>query len=270
MDGKQFEVSLKFNQTAGEFLGALHQPLNEKLQAFFESDDAAKGADGFFAQVAAGVFPAEASTDELIARSPYGNTEKLKADLQEAAERGWVTLSEAGFTATEKALKFTDVLVGMLTEYTVGLENEYALDVVKIVDGLSKLVSGAEKTPFDFKPAFAFARNYEYEDKTASLLWVRRHLITLGNYRDDCHLAAWSDLGVSGIEWESLTFVWRGEAGSAAELAEKLPFRNYQEEDFSQALEKLVSQGWMEKSDEGYMLTEKGKQVREQAEAQTD
>lgn len=270
MDTAQFESVLKFSQTAGEFLGALHQPLNEKLQAFFESEDAAQGADGTFAQVAAGVYPKEASTIDLIARSPYNNPDQIAADLQGAAERGWVILSETGFTATKQALKFTEDLVGMLIEYTTGLEKEHNLDMAEIVAGLSQLVTGAEKAPFDLKPAFKFARNYEYEDKTPSLLWVRRHLITLGNYRDDCHLAAWDDLGVSGIEWESLTFVWRGEANSAAELVEKLPFRSYQEEEFAQALAKLVALGWIEKNDGGFGLTEKGKQVREQAETQTD
>ena len=120
------------------------------------------------------------------------------------------------------------------------------------------------------KPNFTFARNYEYEDKTPSLLWVRRHLITMGNYRDDCHIASWKPLDLPGNHWEAFTFIWQDQAHTAAELVEKLTFRGYKESDYAAALAKLAELGWVEKADGTYSLTEKGVKVREDAEIRTN
>ena len=265
-----YEPYLKFSQQSGAFLGAFHQPLNEKLQSFFESEDAAQGADGVFAQVAAAVHPNESSKQAMLDRSPYGNPAQFDEDLQGAADRGWITLSETGFTATDKALGFTEKLITELKSRADEAEAAVQADIPRLVALLEHLVHGAEAAPFNFKPTFTYGRNYEYEDKTPSMLWVRRHLISLGSYRDDCHISAWRELEVPGYVFETLTFLWNEEAKSAAELAEKLPFRNYQEEDYARALEKLVKRGWAEKDKEGYALTEEGKSVREEVENKTD
>ncbi|MEJ2757867.1 MAG: hypothetical protein P8046_05220 [Anaerolineales bacterium] len=123
---------------------------------------------------------------------------------------------------------------------------------------------------FSEKPNFTFARNFEYEDKTPSLLWVRRHLITLGAYRDDSHIAAWKPYELPGHVWETFTFVWQDEAHTPAELAEKLPFRGYTEEDYTQALAQLVERGWLEAAGDRYTLTEEGRKQRQLAEDKTN
>lgn len=264
------EPYLKFSQQSGAFLGAFHQPLNEKLQSFFESEDAAQGADGLFAQVAAAVHPQESSKQAMLDRSPYGNPAQLEKDLKDAAARGWITLSESGFTATDKALAFTEKLITELKVRAEEAEAAVQADIPELVAVLERVVNGAEAASFDFKPFFTYGRNYEYEDKTPSMLWVRRHLISLGSYRDDCHISAWRELEVPGYVFESLTFLWNDEAKTAAELAENLSFRSYQEGDYAEALEMLVELGWAEKAEEGYALTEEGKSVRQAVENKTD
>ena len=270
MSDDKFEPTQKFMQQSNAFMGVFHQPLNEKLQSFFESEEAAQGADGMYAQVATGAAPKEASIKDFLDRGPYGNPKQVKEGLKESAERGWITLSETGFSATDKAHQFTDKLVGMLVEYSAEVEAAVEADIPLLVGYLTRLVEGATAAPFDFKPAFTFGRNYEYEDKTPSMLWVRRHLISLGSYRDDCHQVAWRELDLPGYVFETLTFLWNGEAKTAAELAEKLPFRSYTEEDYAKALEKLAKLGWAEEGEEGYTLTEKGKSVRDEVETKTD
>ena len=49
-----------------------------------------------------------------------------------------------------------------------------------------------------------------------------------------------------------------------------MSFRNYTEEDYAKALDKLVEFAWVEKGEEGYALTEEGKSVREEVETRTD
>ncbi|MGD2026176.1 MAG: hypothetical protein PVI99_00050 [Anaerolineales bacterium] len=271
MPGDPFTLYLNFIDTANAFSGALHQPLQQELESFFEREDAAKGADGLYAQVAVGASPDEVNFKELLDRNPYSNPQKIKSDLKAADERGWITLTDTGFSATQKAGKFTDELVGILVEYAAMREADLEVDIPRIVSLLGRLVESAQTTDvFSNKPSFTFARNYEYEDKTPSLLWVRRHLITMGNYRDDCHIASWKSLDLPGYHWEAFTFIWQDQAHTATELAEKLTFRGYDENDYATALAKLAELGWVEEADGAFTLTEKGVAVREDAETRTN
>jgi DNA-binding MarR family transcriptional regulator len=94
--------------------------------------------------------------------------------------------------------------------------------------------------------------------------------MSLNSYRDDCHMAAWSEIDVSGYVWETLTFIWQGHANTAAELAEKLPYRSYEASDYASALEKLAMLGWIEADGDGYKLTEEGRTLREDVETNTN
>ena len=90
MSNSKYEPTMQFNRSAGAFLGAFHKPINEELGAFFEKNEANEGADGMFAQLAAGVYPEEASFADLQQRAPYGNPIQLKTVYKEAVERGWI------------------------------------------------------------------------------------------------------------------------------------------------------------------------------------
>ena len=107
------------------------------------------------------------------------------------------------------------------------------------------------------------------EDASASVL-TDQYLTDLIRFRDDVHLAAWKPYHVSGHVWEALTFVWRGEAGTAEELVEKLPYRSHTVEDYQEALRDLVTRGWVIEESGTYSLTAVGTQVREDAEAATN
>lgn len=97
-----------------------------------------------------------------------------------------------------------------------------------------------------------------------------QYITDLYSFRDDAHMAAWKPCGVSGKTWETLSFIWEGRARTAQELAEKLPFRAYTQEDYAQSLAELVKLGWIEPTAEGYQITEKGRALRQEAEDATD
>jgi hypothetical protein len=92
----------------------------------------------------------------------------------------------------------------------------------------------------------------------------------LNAYRDDAHLAAWQELDVDGREWETVTYVWRGEGRAAAELAEKLAFRGYSDADYQAALIDLVERGWLKREGEEFRLNDAGYAARQAAEEKTD
>jgi DNA-binding MarR family transcriptional regulator len=99
---------------------------------------------------------------------------------------------------------------------------------------------------------------------------ARRHMLDLLSYRDDAHVAAWQPYGVSGQEWEAFTMVWQGDATTAAALAEKLPYRRYDEAAYQEALQNLVARGWIAEENGEYAVTEKGNKLRQKAEDATD
>ena len=104
----------------------------------------------------------------------------------------------------------------------------------------------------------------------APLAKIDQHLDDLNAFRDDAHLAAWRPYDVGGQAWEALTFIWRGEARTAEELAEKLPFRGHSATVYAGALANLASRGWVEETPKGYQVTEKGRALRQQAEDATN
>ena len=96
-------------------------------------------------------------------------------------------------------------------------------------------------------------------------------MLDLFAFRDDAHIAAWRPYGTSGQVWEALTYVWRGEASTAAELAEKVgDYRRYDEEAYAAALQELVDQGWIVEEEGAYVATEAGRRLRQAAEDTTD
>ncbi len=107
------------------------------------------------------------------------------------------------------------------------------------------------------------------EDAPASAK-TDQYLTDLLRYRDDAHIAAWKPYNVSGHAWEALTFVWRDEVSTAEELAERLSRRAHTVEDYAQALQDLTGRGWLVEEAGAYKLTDKGRQVREEAEEATD
>jgi hypothetical protein len=101
---------------------------------------------------------------------------------------------------------------------------------------------------------------------------IDQYLTDLYFFREGAHIAAWEPYGVAGYIWETLTFLWNEEeeANTGAALAERLQGRGYTEEEYTAALGVLVEKGWAEKTGDGYQITEKGRQIRDEGEAETD
>jgi DNA-binding MarR family transcriptional regulator len=271
MSAQNFEVYLSFNAHSGGFLQAFFARSREKIMAIFERTNSGEGADAGLAQTAAAVHPEAAKTADYLARQPYANPVFVKESLKAAEERGWITLEDGGFKATEKAIDLTDEIVQFLEDELNPLAEEVPVDIPALVKQLGVLVNTAAKVELPLKPTFTFARNFEYEDKTPNLAWVRRHLISLGAFRDDCHMSSWQKHDLPGHVWETLSFIWQGETNTAEKLAETLSgFRGYQAEDYAAAIGKLVDMGWVEAQDDHYQVTDQGRQVREESEELTN
>jgi hypothetical protein len=144
-------------------------------------------------------------------------------------------------------------------------------ELTQIETLLSKVVQACLDAPEpDGKRSLFRTHQGHLDQEYAPLARIDQRLDDLNAFRDDVHIAAWKPYDVSGSAWETLTFVWRGDARTAEELCEKLPFRGYDVKARAADLAHLASRGWVEEVDGGYQVTEKGQALRQQAEEATD
>jgi DNA-binding MarR family transcriptional regulator len=271
MTGNNFKIHLSFNSLSGGFLQAFMARSRDKIMAIFEKDAATEAADAGLAQTAAALLPNHAKEAEYFARQPYAKPEYLEETIAGAEQRGWITRKGQEFTATKKAVALNDQLIQLLEEDLNPLAELTSVDIDSVVAQLSTCVETAQKVSLPLKPTFTFARNFEYEDKTPTLTWVRRHLITLNSYRDDCHLSSWQHHQLPGYVWETLSFIWEGEITTAEKLAETLSgYRGYQQEDYQDAIEQLIELEWVTAQEDQYVVTDLGRKVREESEELTN
>jgi hypothetical protein len=144
-------------------------------------------------------------------------------------------------------------------------------DMVKLNALLARLVeaslSAAEPRE---KWSIAYSRWTDPGEGAPEAVHTDQYLTDLLRFRDDAHIASWKLYGVDGLAWEALTFVWRGEASEARELAEKLSHRGYTANEYEEALQDLVARGWLTGEGGAYRATQEGQSVRQKAEEATD
>lgn len=212
------------------------------------------------------------SNVRLGIRTPYSNPVYFETLLSGVAEAGVLSAQGSGeYALTEQGRKALheseDAFYRRLGELDV-LPVE---DLERVEGLLEKVVEASlEAAEPASKWAITTTRRGHPSQEYPPLARIDQRLDDLGGFRDDAHLAAWQPYDVSGQAWEVFTFIWRGDASTAEELAERLPFRGYSAEAYTKALEDLVGRGWVERTADGYRLTEKGSRVRQDAEDVTD
>jgi predicted transcriptional regulator len=252
---------------------AIPAAVRDEVNALFEESGLNEPAYSFNVLFAAQRFaPDLVSAARLGIRNPYSDPAQLDKYLSEVAEAGFITPKEGGeYEPTEKGLTaFQKVNHDFYTRLgeldTLPEEN-----LIQVENLLTKVVQASldAEEPAD-KPCITVSHRGHFAGEYAPLARIDNRLDDLNAFRDDVHLAAWQPSGVSGQAWEALTFLWRGEARTAEELVEKLPFRGHSAEAYAEALADLASRSWVEETADGYQLTEKGQAVRQQAEETTD
>ncbi len=96
------------------------------------------------------------------------------------------------------------------------------------------------------------------------------HCLELEGYRDDCYIAAWSAHRVEGHTWEVLDLLSCDEALAFEDLHQKLSRRGVTEEVHAGDVRELIERGWAEERSGLIQITSAGKQVRAEAEAETE
>jgi hypothetical protein len=222
-----------------------------------------------------GAEPDALTFDEYFHRFPYMARERQQSNLQAAVAAGFAVeavpgafrLTGAGRTSVERVFA---VAHADLAQHAPLPET----DLARMTALLQRLVDASLAAP---EPAHKRAlRHSRWTDPgvdAPALVRIDQYLTDLVGYRDDVHIAAWRACGTTGEAWEALTMLWRDQAHTSAELAEKLPFRGHTADTYSQALADLGARGWVAADPAtpgAFRLTDSGRAKREECEGTTN
>ncbi len=231
-----------------------------------------QGDDWFRLFVAYGLEPEPISATLVHSMFPYGSIENHKQGLAATANKGLLAaVGEDTYRLTEQGrygiTRFYKVTGNALAK----AEPLPAAEMNRLADLLQRVIGWTESAPEPAaKPGFQLSRRTDPGSDATASVRIDQYVTDLLRYRDDAHIAAWSPHKISGHAWEAFTYIWRGDAHTPASLSEQLQYRGYTETDYTEALRDLVQRGWLTETDGEYLVTEIGRQLREEADALTD
>jgi hypothetical protein len=207
-------------------------------------------------------------------RDPFTNPELFEKQFALLNMKGWVEPLQDGDSRVTDA---TRASVRQIIE--VG-DKQLANFHLMPHDDLKRLVSLLQQVITECKLSrrppdqWAIFKRFRVANEHSPLIaQVRECLMDLYAYRDDSHLsAARPHFNQAGIVWLVLGAFWKGNAVNAEQMAEAMPFRGYDVEDYQIAIEAAVEIGWAEHAEhpDTFRLTQKGRELREQVERLTN
>lgn len=221
---------------------------------------------------AAAVAPGALSIERFMAVSPYTSITRIMGALDSGLENGFLSGSkEDGYQLTGKGRAlisaFFDTAQDLIAEAPV-LEDA---EMGQLAAYLHRLVAATKMLSEPAaKPNLENSLWTDPGPDAPFTLLVDQYITDLRLFRDDAHTASWQKYGVDGRTWETLTFLWRGDAHNAAELQEKLEGRRFSEADYAASLAALAEKGWVTRDAEDWRITEAGSAVRQAGEEETD
>lgn len=206
---------------------------------------------------------------EDVGNSAYRTTaEPLRAPFAAAESAGLVAWRDGRWSLTAKGQSEIDQLRRAIDAYFAGLapiERPELDRLARLLEhALGPLVSAEAPRTREHTPR---AARYRWQEPSSAFARLDAAIYGLWQVRDDCHMQAWSDAGLSGPILDLLTRVWRAEARSERELAGKIATQRAA--DVHDGLATLREQGLLA-AGSGLELTERGRATREQIELDTD
>jgi hypothetical protein len=207
----------------------------------------------------------------LLVRIPYTSADLYLERLKSAAQAGYLEEVEPG--------KFRLSLLGQseLNHFIIEARNAMSCanplsfsESIRLTGLLEKLVQSCLDTE---PPPGRWSIRHSFKlmpSKDPPMPYIEQAFSCLSAYRDDAHLAAWKQSGLSATALETLTLLWRGDVHSLDLIVEKLEYRGHSLWVYADALAELRECGYISGSDDKLEITPTGKYFREHVESDTD
>lgn len=214
------------------------------------------------------------SIEDFQKRDPFSNPEQFERLFARLNIKSWIEpLPDQSYRVTDRARDAARQIIQAGDMQLLGFELVTDIDLERLVALLKRIITENNVAP-EPPEKWASLRRFRVADEISPrIVQIREYLMDLFAYRDDCHLsAARPHFNKAGIVWSVLGSLWTGEAVTAKQMAERMAFRGYEVDDYDVALEATVGVGWAEAADVAgsFRPTEKGKELREQAEQLTN
>jgi DNA-binding MarR family transcriptional regulator len=214
--------------------------------------------------------PQPYTIQRFLTRYPYANPQRASELLRLAVEAGYFERKDDDYMLTTRGQTVVDVINNTFYNALSQLEVLSDEQMERLVALLQRLVEAALKADAPSKACLQQTYNTARPRDYAPLALADIYADDLNAFRDDAHTTAWAAHFTGGRDWETLTRVWRDRAHNAAELAEQLTFRGWDQDAYQKSLDALVQRGWLQEHDGLYTITEKGNTLRQRVEEETD
>ena len=215
--------------------------------------------------------PDPVSVDRMRVRSPYTSPDFYTDRFQDLCDRGFLAPSDlGGYSLTDQGVAATRAIMTAaydgMREAPV-LEND---EMRVLVHSSGRLVQACMiHGPSISKWSLIYSRRLDEAPEDAYTAKLDQYLTDLNSYRDDVHLASWSQHDIGGHAWDVLTVTWRDGPSTIDEIRERLARREWPQEKTEEAVDELRNRNWIEGIGK-LSVTELGNQIRDEAESLTD
>jgi hypothetical protein len=261
-----------FLDLADRALKGLNEQTRVPLDLFLLGAGDLPDWDVSFIQLAHHLEPDQLTPQVLIRCCPYARPDSFDEKMTETVRRGWLWKKDDGFLLTFRGREVAQGISELSDRLFAKIESLPPPEMKRLLARLDKVVAKIKLLPAPTeKFAFALSLRFERDASAPLLARIRRRTIDLLAFYDDAQLAARQPHEVSGLLWETFTYIWRGDANTAPDLATQLSYRNYVEEDYAAALNELALRGWIVPMDAAhYAVQQQAAQMRQQVEKMTD
>lgn len=214
------------------------------------------------------------SVENFQKRDPFTNPEQFEKAFTRFDVKGWIIpLPDDRYQVSRRVQDAVRMIVQAGDSQLAGFNLMPEFELRQLVNYLKRLWTASLESP-EPPEKWAIATRFRVaHEQSPVIVQIRELCMDLFAYRDDSYLsAARPYFGQAGIVWDVLGSVANGSAVNAGQMAEKMTFRSYEEEDYQVAFQAAVQIGWVEAADmpNTYRSTAKGREIREQVERQTD
>lgn len=224
----------------------------------------------FYSELGLDVF----STKYFQKRDPFTNPELFEKHFALLNMKGWIEpLEDGSFRVTNQAREGVRKIVRTGYEQLVGFCALSDSELERLAVLLKQIITESKLNRQPLETWAVFKRFRVADERSPWIVQIREYLMDMYAYRDDAHLsAARPHFNAAGIVWLALGALWKGSAVNAEQMAETMPFRGYDVEEYEIALGAAVEVGWAEPGNRPntFRLTQKGKELREEVERLTN
>lgn len=215
--------------------------------------------------------PEPLTVEKFRVRAVYSAPRLSQALLELIASEKWATRVGEEYRLTQAGRDVITQLMKQRTTLFANFEPIPADDLSKLVNYSNRIFESALNR-HDEKATWCL--RYSQKRKPEEGVSAIAKLIHAGSdfnaWRDDTHMAAYSEQGVDGMTWEAFSYVDDEKAQTATDLFDHLAYRGWTVGEWQIALNCLVDKEWIAGDEAGYQMTKQGKEIRQTVEEKTD